>query len=698
MMMIDNLFRKKVKISKAKELKKAPLEDGNDALHLRFPSYTIDNVFTKNVKIAKVKGLKDAPLEDDNNDTLGFRSYAIALSDFILTTDTPMTIGIQGDWGSGKSSMMSLVEKITKKLCKEDGKKLHTLWFNTWQFSQFNMGDRLSMSLLYRFIGDMEKLGTDSTQPKKSKFLSWMTGGRYGAKKSIKRSKANKTLNLIMTGAVEIAGARDAARKLREPSENIAYLQKELIKLVKEKRESNQIDRIVVFIDDIDRLIPEKAVELLEALKLFLDIEGCVYVLACDYQVIAQGLKQKFGVDESTLKNRSFFDKIIQVPFNMPVNQYDVHKFCEQMLQHIGVAHDEADVALYVNLISFSVGFNPRTVKRLFNNLLLLKLVFDFKKDKKEKIAQSNEKMRILFATLCLQNTFAPIYYHLQEHLKHVCKQIDDCQFNVSRKDVIATNNLFEKLTVPENFLKEGEFAKWWREVEPEPNEAFFDKLARFMGTFFEAIQLDSDTSRNAAKTLNEDEISTLKNIISFSGMVAVEEKSEQAEHSGVDNIRRLNRELIKTCLPEIQTRYEEPLRQLSSIISPFSLYQPRFGERELCVSAYSSIIPSNEIPEFAIRLEIDAGSRQSSSVGKKYIWHFLTCSSENFKQWLEEYLQDLVHFEESSGENEYVFWEQEFSPETPIEEVHNTFRESAFKVLDDLLPRLAQLHEEGKL
>lgn len=683
---------------KVKGLKNAPLEDGNDAL--RFRSYTIDNVLTKNVKIAKVKGLKDAPLEDDNNDTLGFRSYAIALSDFILTTDTPMTIGIQGDWGSGKSSMMSLVEKITKKLCEEDGKKLHTLWFNTWQFSQFNMGDRLSMSLLYRFIGDMEKLGTDSTQPPKSKFLGWMTSGRYGAKKSIKRSKASKTLNLIMTGAVEIAGARDAARKLREPSQNIADLQKELIKLVKEKRESNQIDRIVVFIDDIDRLIPEKAVELLEALKLFLDIEGCVYVLACDYQVIAQGLKQKFGVDESTLKNRSFFDKIIQVPFNMPVNQYDVHKFCEQMLQHIGVAHDEADVALYVNLISFSVGFNPRTVKRLFNNLLLLKLVFDFNKDKEDKIAQSNEKMRILFATLCLQNTFAPVYHHLQEHLKNVCKQTDDSQNNVSRKDVIATNNLFEKLTVPEIFLKEGEFAKWWQDEEPEPNEAFFDKLARFMGTFFDAIQLDSDTSRNAAKTLNEDEIATLKNIISFSGMVAVEEKSEQAEHSSVDSIRRLNREFIKTCLPEIQTRYEEPLRQLSSIISPFSLYQPRFGERELRVSAYSSVTPSNDIPEFTISLEIDAGSRQSSSVGKKYIWHFLTCSSssENFKLWFEEYLQDLVHVDKETGNNEYVFWEKEFSPETPIEELHNTFRESAFKVLDDLLPRFAQLHEEGKL
>lgn len=52
---------------------------------------------------------------------------------------------------------------------------------------------------------------------------------------------------------------------------------------------------MVIFVDDLDRLQPAKAVELLEVLKVFLDCEKCVYVLAVDYEVVTQGIKQKFG-------------------------------------------------------------------------------------------------------------------------------------------------------------------------------------------------------------------------------------------------------------------------------------------------------------------------------------------------------------------------------------------------------------------
>jgi hypothetical protein len=111
---------------------------------------------------------------------------------------------------------------------------------------------------------------------------------------------ATKVADKIMDASEEPSPASS-----QEPSEYISDLQKDLVTLVENKRNECNLDRIVVFIDDLDRLLPQKAVDFLESLKLFLDIEGCVYVLACDYQVVTQGLKQKFGVGEAELKGRS---------------------------------------------------------------------------------------------------------------------------------------------------------------------------------------------------------------------------------------------------------------------------------------------------------------------------------------------------------------------------------------------------------
>lgn len=51
----------------------------------------------------------------------------------------------------------------------------------------------------------------------------------------------------------------------------------------------------MIFVDDLDRLVPSKAVELLEVLKLFLDCKQCVFVLAIDYEVVIRGAIKKYG-------------------------------------------------------------------------------------------------------------------------------------------------------------------------------------------------------------------------------------------------------------------------------------------------------------------------------------------------------------------------------------------------------------------
>ena len=86
------------------------------------------------------------------------------------------------------------------------------------------------------------------------------------------------------------------------------------------------------FIDDIDRVKPVKALELLEALKTF-DVKGCVFVLAVDYEVVQIGMADKLGVDLQKLSGKSFFDKIINLPFSMPTQSYSLDKYLEPFLK-----------------------------------------------------------------------------------------------------------------------------------------------------------------------------------------------------------------------------------------------------------------------------------------------------------------------------------------------------------------------------
>jgi len=120
-----------------------------------------------------------------------------------------------------------------------------------------------------------------------------------------------------------------------------------------------------------------------------LEIEGCVYVLACNYQLIVQG--QKFGVNEAELKGRIFFDKIIQVAFNMPMSQYKAEKFCQKMLKALDIVHDADDIVLYIKLISLSVGFTPPQGQKVVQSFAVIETAFAQKRCLKSRRSSSSQ-------------------------------------------------------------------------------------------------------------------------------------------------------------------------------------------------------------------------------------------------------------------------------------------------------------------
>ena len=111
--------------------------------------------------------------------------------------------------------------------------------------------------------------------------------------------------------------------------------------------------RVVVFIDDLDRLSPAKAVNLMEVLKLFLDCQNCIYIMAIDYGVVTRGISEKYGADFGSKQGKKFFDKIIQIPFFIPVEQYQIEAFLKQSMEKI-VRLNSDDMEQYIAMVKKS--------------------------------------------------------------------------------------------------------------------------------------------------------------------------------------------------------------------------------------------------------------------------------------------------------------------------------------------------------
>lgn len=97
--------------------------------------------------------------------------------------------------------------------------------------------------------------------------------------------------------------------------------------------------------------------------------------MAIDYDVVVKGLESKFGkkTEENEREFRSFFDKIIQVPFSMPTGTYDMGNLLSEKLSSLSIGIPEELNDSYTNVVKYTIGFNPRSLKRYINSFSLLR-------------------------------------------------------------------------------------------------------------------------------------------------------------------------------------------------------------------------------------------------------------------------------------------------------------------------------------
>ena len=289
-------------------------------------------------------------------DYLNFDYIIDAVVKLVLDEDlSPSSIGLYGDWGSGKSSLMKMVEQ---HLTSMDDKSVLCIRFNGWLFEGY---EDAKTALCGTILESIHKKEGISSQVKGKVKKLWNKvdvqkilgkGIRYG-------------LDYFMTGGVlsltdftisQIANAlkknvenvtdeeiANALRSLKTDSnirKDIKNFHDEFEKILKE----TNIKHLVVFIDELDRCAPETILDIIEAMRLFLFAKGTSFVIGADQRLIEYAIKTKYKevVGNNLDIGREYMEKVIQYPVNIPaLDENEVEQYISCLLLEKDLNHEE---------------------------------------------------------------------------------------------------------------------------------------------------------------------------------------------------------------------------------------------------------------------------------------------------------------------------------------------------------------------
>jgi hypothetical protein len=328
---------------------------------------------------------------------LGFQGYAKAFKEIIEKSEPQFAIGILGGWGTGKTTLMQCIKDSLDK------RQVIPVEFSAWRYER---EQHLIIPLL------------DAVR---DSLLQW---SRANAEKDVKRTAAQtastvgRVMRALLAGITFKAGvpgtmevSLDANRAISE-LDRLSQLRRD--KLYAELPQSfyyagfralseafegfigTSQRRIVVFIDDLDRCLPEGALEVIESMKLFFDLKGFVFVVGLDQSVVETLIDLKYETHPSLaqqgkqwVRGSEYIKKIFQVPFTLPpvsldllddflealdsdaklpeVQSEHIHKIVrphlEALVRRAGNRQEGADETWR----SSAGGVNPREIKRYIN-------------------------------------------------------------------------------------------------------------------------------------------------------------------------------------------------------------------------------------------------------------------------------------------------------------------------------------------
>ena len=289
---------------------------------------------------------------ETTQDLLNFTVVADTVAELIIEADNqPISIGVSGNWGAGKSSMVKMIGESLKKseITKDDKEKPYVfLEFNAWLYQGYDD----AKAALLQAVSDKLLEETKKRKPAKeilekvqdfSKRLNWLTVSRILLPLAIGLLPGGIAAGGIgslvgaVSGIISSVDVESKKEKLESLNAAIESLSPELKDLVKSKETNSTPQKIeklreefedildklnitlVVLVDDLDRCLPSTAISTLEAMRLLLFVKRTAFVIAADEQMIRSSVRAHFSnmeINDGLVT--SYFDKLIQIPISVP--------------------------------------------------------------------------------------------------------------------------------------------------------------------------------------------------------------------------------------------------------------------------------------------------------------------------------------------------------------------------------------------
>jgi len=258
----------------------------------------------------------DKPIETEAEDLLGRSFFSKQLAKALYECDARdgLVIGLFGEWGSGKTSVLNMTMNEVKKLGRDDEKKPVIMKFSPWNYSDMNN----LISLFFRsLIYSLDIPENDTVKEKIGKVLkdyadcldvlSWVLplGG----------SVANILKPIAKAKGADLMEVPNLASR-KEQLENTL-------------RDIDQ--KLIVVIDDIDRLTNSQIRDIFHLAKQVGNFPNIVYILSMDREIVCRALQEIHNID-----GNEYLEKIIQVPFEIPqISKSKVHEYLLNQLNQI---------------------------------------------------------------------------------------------------------------------------------------------------------------------------------------------------------------------------------------------------------------------------------------------------------------------------------------------------------------------------
>ncbi|MCX4302654.1 MAG: P-loop NTPase fold protein [Clostridia bacterium] len=443
-------------------------------------------------------------------DFLDFDYLIGVLKDIIDNEDLlPATIGVYGDWGSGKSSLIRLAMNDF-----EENKNIVCLNFNAWLFESYeDAKTSLLGSILDKICEEKTRVekateivealykSIDKLKLFKKSFLFGMdiatTGGILSALSILINESVKKDHTNIKEKITE-----NIKNELNENS--IRNDIKEFRKQFNDLLEVTKIDKLIIFIDELDRCSPDTILSTLEAIRLFLFTGNTVFIIGADERQIAYAVKSKFREikGQEIDIGKEYLEKLIQYPIRIPrlnskemefymiclllqkklesdkfaelidyLNNKKRERFLDFNVDYELIANFDKDVADDTRdeitiakqlspILSAGLNGNPRQCKRFLNSLSMREKMASFR---------NVDLDRKVLAKIMLLEYFKPVLFET------ICSNLDSKGMSSHIKEI--ENNDFQKNKEYEN----DSWVKNWIDVEPSLSGINLTKYLYFL-------------------------------------------------------------------------------------------------------------------------------------------------------------------------------------------------------------------------